>query len=133
MSAYTDKELKCKECEKQFVWTAEEQEFYASKNFLNEPARCPECRAAKKQRMGDRHSGHHEPFPIVCAECGKEDTVPFKPTDGRPVLCGDCFAKQREKAKAEHAAAPVEQEVVASESKEPEGQAVESVEQQVYE
>jgi len=137
MSAYIDKELTCKECGKTFVWTADEQEFYASKNFLNEPARCPECRAAKKQRMGDRHRGHHEPFPIVCAQCGKEDTVPFKPTDGRPVLCGDCFAKQKEAAKAEHAAAPAESKEEAVEETpevaKPEEQAVTSVEEQVYE
>lgn len=123
--------MTCKECGKPFTWSADEQEFYASKNFLNEPARCPDCRAAKKKRMGDRHTGHREPFPIVCAQCGKEDTVPFKPTDGRPVLCGDCFAKQREAAKAGNTT-PVEEVAPVAEHQEDQAPEVESVEQQVY-
>jgi CxxC-x17-CxxC domain-containing protein len=32
---------------------------------------------------------------VVCAECGVETTVPFKPTGDRPVLCRDCFRKGR--------------------------------------
>jgi CxxC-x17-CxxC domain-containing protein len=31
----------------------------------------------------------------VCFECGKECEVPFKPTEGRPVYCRDCFAKKK--------------------------------------
>lgn len=34
---YEDKTLICKECGKEFVFTAGEQEFYASKGFENEP------------------------------------------------------------------------------------------------
>lgn len=34
-------------------------------------------------------SGHA----AVCATCGVETTVPFKPTQGRPVLCRGCFQK----------------------------------------
>lgn len=45
-----DKTLVCKDCGSEFVWTAGEQEFYASKGFTNQPLRCPECRRAKKQR-----------------------------------------------------------------------------------
>jgi CxxC-x17-CxxC domain-containing protein len=29
----------------------------------------------------------------VCSDCGKEAQVPFKPTEGRPVYCRDCFPK----------------------------------------
>jgi len=32
---------------------------------------------------------------IICSDCGKEDEVPFKPTEGRPVYCRECFAKHR--------------------------------------
>lgn len=45
---YEDKTLVCKDCGKEFVFTAGEQEFYAEKGFENEPVRCKECRAAKK-------------------------------------------------------------------------------------
>jgi CxxC-x17-CxxC domain-containing protein len=34
-------------------------------------------------------------FDVVCAECGTQTTVPFKPSGTRPVLCRDCFAKNR--------------------------------------
>ena len=37
---YEDKTLVCKECGKEFVFTAGEQEFYAEKGFQNEPQRC---------------------------------------------------------------------------------------------
>ena len=41
---YQDKTLTCKECGKEFIFTAGEQEFYAEKGFENEPARCRDCR-----------------------------------------------------------------------------------------
>ena len=31
----------------------------------------------------------------VCSDCGKECEVPFKPTEGKPVYCRDCFQKHR--------------------------------------
>jgi DNA-directed RNA polymerase len=31
----------------------------------------------------------------VCSECGQECEVPFKPTEGKPVYCRECFAKRR--------------------------------------
>ena len=34
---FEDKTLVCKDCGKEFVWTAGEQEFYASRGFENEP------------------------------------------------------------------------------------------------
>ena len=37
---YEDKTLVCKECGKEFVFTAGEQEFYAERGFQNEPQRC---------------------------------------------------------------------------------------------
>jgi hypothetical protein len=48
LMAFTDKQLKCKDCGKDFVFTAGEQEFYAEKQFTNEPQRCADCRKAKK-------------------------------------------------------------------------------------
>ncbi|MCJ7770789.1 DNA-directed RNA polymerase [Candidatus Bathyarchaeota archaeon] len=29
----------------------------------------------------------------VCSDCGKECEVPFKPTEGRPVYCRECYPK----------------------------------------
>ncbi len=36
-----------------------------------------------------------EEHEVVCAECGANTTVPFKPTGDRPVKCRDCFQKDR--------------------------------------
>jgi CxxC-x17-CxxC domain-containing protein len=36
----------------------------------------------------------------VCSQCGKETTVPFRPRQGRPVLCRDCFQHKRTAASA---------------------------------
>ncbi|MEW6662982.1 MAG: zinc-ribbon domain containing protein [Bacillota bacterium] len=94
---YQDKNLTCKECSETFVFTAGEQEFYAEKGFANEPARCPACRAARKNQMGggNRNSGRREMHPAVCASCGHTTQVPFKPTGEKPVYCSDCFSMQR--------------------------------------
>ena len=50
--SYSDKPLNCRDCGKQFNFTAGEQEFYAEKGFENEPVRCKECR--NKKRFGSR-------------------------------------------------------------------------------
>jgi CxxC-x17-CxxC domain-containing protein len=34
--------------------------------------------------------------PIVCAECGNDAMVPFRPRGDRPVYCSDCFSRMRE-------------------------------------
>ncbi len=45
----------------------------------------------------------------TCSECGISTTVPFKPTQGRPVLCRQCF---KNKKVASDAATTVLPEVV---------------------
>ena len=91
---YEDKTLICKECGKEFTFTAGEQEFYAEKGFVNEPQRCKECRDARKQAI----KGEREKFKATCAACGGEAEVPFKPREDRPVYCSVCFAKMKEEA-----------------------------------
>ncbi|UAL08222.1 MAG: hypothetical protein KRP56_02960 [Candidatus Methanogranum gryphiswaldense] len=34
-------------------------------------------------------------FKATCSDCGQECEVPFKPTQGRPVYCKDCFKKHQ--------------------------------------
>ena len=92
--AFQDQKLTCRDCGKEFTWTASEQEFYQQKGFENAPVRCPDCRALKKTRMRDDR-GSRQMFEITCSQCGKKDMVPFEPKGGRPVLCGDCFRKNR--------------------------------------
>lgn len=89
---YEDKKLVCKECGNEFIFTAGEQEFYAEKGFMNEPQRCKECRQARK----NAERANREYYTTICAECGKEARVPFKPRNDRPIYCSDCFAKRKE-------------------------------------
>lgn len=42
-----------------------------------------------------RDFGPREMHKAVCADCKKECEVPFKPTEGRPVYCKDCYPKHR--------------------------------------
>ena len=44
---------------------------------------------------GGFNRGPRETHKAVCSECGKECEVPFKPTEGRPVFCKECFAKKK--------------------------------------
>ncbi|HBL84536.1 MAG: zinc-binding protein [Clostridiales bacterium GWF2_38_85] len=92
---YQDKKLTCKDCGQEFVFTVNEQNFYAEKGFTNEPTRCKACRDAKKNSSGGRSSARKEMFAATCAKCGKSTQVPFKPSGDRPVYCSDCFSKQR--------------------------------------
>lgn len=96
--SYADKSLSCRDCGRDFVFTAGEQEFHAQKGFTNTPARCPDCRTARKASGsfgGSRNSGPREMHTAVCSSCGKEAQVPFVPRGDKPVFCSDCFQNQR--------------------------------------
>jgi CxxC-x17-CxxC domain-containing protein len=101
-----DKTLTCRECNQEFTFTASEQDFYAQKGFTNNPSRCPACRANRKSQRseggyGSRSGGgfngrEREMYAAVCAQCGKETTVPFQPRGDRPVYCSECYTAQRQ-------------------------------------
>ncbi len=97
--SFQDKSIQCSDCGATFTFTAEEQEFFASKGYTNEPKRCQPCRQARKtERYGGGGYGYRsqrQMFPVVCAECGKDTEVPFEPREGRPVYCSDCYNKTR--------------------------------------
>ena len=88
---YEDKNLVCKVCGNEFVFTAGEQEFYAERGFQNEPKSCKACRDARKNAT----RGPREFFPITCARCGGPGQVPFEPKSDRPVFCSECLAQMR--------------------------------------
>jgi len=122
---YSDKVLTCADCGQEFVFSAREQEFYATRQFT-EPRRCGSCRASRKASRGDSGGsgygnrggyggdssygsgggyggggggysdrGPREMFTATCSSCGKDAQVPFRPTSGKPVYCSDCFALRR--------------------------------------
>ncbi|MBC5829129.1 MAG: zinc-ribbon domain containing protein [Candidatus Eremiobacteraeota bacterium] len=98
---YTDEKLTCIDCGAEFVFSAGEQEFYATKGFQNKPNRCPDCRAARKATRssggGARAAGGaaREMYTVTCSECGQQAEVPFQPRGDKPVYCRDCFQKSR--------------------------------------
>jgi CxxC-x17-CxxC domain-containing protein len=93
---YHDKVLKCAECSAEFVFTAGEQMFFADKGFKNEPKRCKACKTTRANGMSSGSGGTQRvETKTVCSQCGKETTVPFKPTQGRPVYCRECFQQRR--------------------------------------
>jgi CxxC-x17-CxxC domain-containing protein len=96
--SFIDKTLKCRECGKDFVFTAGEQEFYQQKGLKNQPGRCPSCRAARRTSASGPSNHEHAPremHTVICAECSTETQVPFLPKNDRPVYCSLCYDKVR--------------------------------------
>jgi CxxC-x17-CxxC domain-containing protein len=110
--SYQDRTLTCADCGQPFVDPARDQQFRADRGFTNDPKRCPDCRAARRNDSGGYSSGggygggsygggggggygrQREMFDVVCASCGKQTQVPFQPRGDRPVYCSDCFQTQ---------------------------------------
>ena len=96
---FVDRVLKCMDCGAEFVFTAGEQLFFHDKQFKNDPKHCKQCKA-KRVRGGSRVRPETR---TTCSQCGEAPTGPFKPTQGRPVLCRQCFKNKRPAAEAETA------------------------------
>jgi CxxC-x17-CxxC domain-containing protein len=93
--SYEDKNLTCTDCSATFVFSADDQSYHAEKGYQNEPKRCPDCRSARRAGGGGGYGGGaREMHPAVCAQCGKDTEVPFRPSGDRPVYCSDCFSKR---------------------------------------
>jgi CxxC-x17-CxxC domain-containing protein len=109
---FVDRILTCTDCGGQFVFTAGEQLFFLDKQFKNDPKRCKPCKSRRGALGANAATGggpaaagiSRTETRTVCSECGIETTVPFKPTQGRPVLCRQCY---KNKTTAAAAAQPV--------------------------
>lgn len=103
---FVDRLLTCADCGGEFIFTAGEQLFFFDKQFKNDPKRCKPCkskRAGASARPGNGPAAagiSRTETRTVCSDCGIETTVPFKPTQGRPVLCRQCFQNKRDGATA---------------------------------
>ena len=102
---FVDRILKCSDCGNDFIFTAGEQLFFFDRQFKNDPKRCKLCKA-KRAGLGrtteDSTTVAAATLPLSrtetrteCSACGVETTVPFKPTQGRPVFCRSCFQMKR--------------------------------------
>jgi len=98
---FIDRLLNCNDCGGEFIFTAGEQLFFFDKLFKNDPKRCKPCKSRRsgigaRVGMGPAAAGiSRTETRTSCSACGIETTVPFKPTQGRPVLCRQCFQAQR--------------------------------------
>ena len=96
--SFRDRILTCVVCGEQFVFSAGEQLFFHDKQFKNEPKRCKPCKLKSHSDAKDTYSGKTDKrveTNVTCQSCGAPTTVPFLPTQGRPVLCRDCYSQQR--------------------------------------
>ena len=92
-----DQNITCIDCAKDFVWSAGEQAFFRDKRLENPPKRCKDCKKAKNERLAAianaQKSGIKQRIEVLvnCAKCNEQTTVPFYPSQGRPVFCRSCF------------------------------------------
>ena len=100
--AYEDRTLTCVECGSEFTFSADDQQFHASRGY-QDPKRCPNCRQARRGERGGGGGGYggggggysRPMYDAVCANCGAATQVPFLPRQDRPVYCSDCFSKMK--------------------------------------
>jgi CxxC-x17-CxxC domain-containing protein len=98
---FQDKVLKCIDCGQDFVFTAGEQIFFHDKQFQNLPKRCKICKQKRSPAAkGTPNQFNKQETVAVCSNCGKETTLPFRPTQNRPVFCRECFGRQKKAATA---------------------------------
>src|SRR3954453_13867554 len=97
VSEFEDRSILCIDCNKDFIWTVGEQVFFRDKQLQNPPKRCKECKQAKNARLAAitaaQASGVKQRVEVSvnCARCDAQTTVPFYPSQGRPVYCRSCF------------------------------------------
>ncbi len=106
---YEDRNLTCAECNSEFTFSADDQEFHAGRGY-EDPKRCPSCRQARRGGGGGGggggyggggggggggYGGPRQMYDAVCASCGSACQVPFQPRQDRPVYCSDCFSKDK--------------------------------------
>ena len=95
---FVDLPIHCIDCSETFIFTAGEQVFFRDKGLLNPPKRCKDCKKAKTKRIDaielGRVLGKRQRVDVraKCARCEVVTTVPFYPSQGRPVYCRDCFS-----------------------------------------
>ena len=94
---FEDTTIVCIDCGKDFVWTGGEQLFFHDKGLQNPPKRCKPCKQAKNARLSAiaaaQAAGVKQRIEVAvyCAKCNAHTTVPFYPSQGRPVYCRSCF------------------------------------------
>jgi CxxC-x17-CxxC domain-containing protein len=77
---------------------SEFEEFQRDNEQRRKPARRSNSRSEGRPRRDSDRTSRKEMHNVVCDKCGKECTVPFRPTNNKPVFCSDCFKKNHDSA-----------------------------------
>ena len=99
LEEFSDRQIQCIDCSENFIWTSGEQTFFRDKGLKNPPKRCKCCKQAKNERITAiataQAAGIKQKVEVTvnCASCDSLTTVPFYPSQGRPVYCRSCFLK----------------------------------------
>ena len=97
---FQDKNILCIDCGEEFVWSNGEQIFFRDKGLTNPPKRCKNCKQAKNDRLAAvsaaQAAGVKQRIEVAvhCARCHSYTTVPFYPSQGRPVFCRSCYLEK---------------------------------------
>ena len=94
---FEDANINCIDCGNDFIWKVGEQLFFRDKGLQNPPKRCKDCKQAKNERLNailaSAENGVKQKIEVAvyCAKCSGYTTVPFYPSQGRPVYCRSCY------------------------------------------
>jgi len=58
-------------------------------------ARLPLTPTLSAAERSNNHNRERVMYEVICADCKKECKIPFKPSEGRPVYCQDCFSRRK--------------------------------------
>lgn len=83
----------CKTCQKDFKWSAKEQEYYKKKGFKKKPQKCSNCREKANKLRDDTM------FYIHCGICDKDAKMITPPPKDRVAICEKCYLELVEKSK----------------------------------
>ncbi|MHB1044144.1 MAG: CxxC-x17-CxxC domain-containing protein [Eubacteriales bacterium] len=102
---FEDKQINCKDCGKEYIFSIQEQESFAERGLEHAPSRCPDCRNVRKSKRIESGGGSfnqsgtsrfsQQTYKAICAECGSPTEIPFKPKEDRPVYCRQCYRTKK--------------------------------------
>ena len=104
---FKEKTLICRDCGRNFIWTANEQKFFADKGLKNVPSRCENCRLIYKEKHKFKVSS-----PVKCSDCQAEGEIAYLPENKKDlILCETCFAKRQKEYQLAKNAKPTPEEI----------------------
>lgn len=85
--SFADQKLMYRDCQKNFIFTVGQQEFYHQKRLMHAPSR----RASRKNIRTSFRNKSQPDIVITCSNRDIKTKVPFLPQNGRPIYCATCY------------------------------------------